>query len=573
MSEKPKLLCVGDIGTIDQKILDRLGMTYESIFVENSAEAFEALSSEGIQGILVVPASGGEPLQLGRILQNEQILEDLPDGVALLCEQNRILWSNQRLSSWFNRDSLVGLDFYEVFGEHKLVGLDICPLESTRQTGEPCSVTVHCNDNRYFRLSCASLRTETKPTRSVVVTLRDVTTEALQQQKLNALHHAGRELADLTAEEVFEMEVEQRIELLKSNILYYSKDILNFDVVEIRLISNQETGELVPLLSEGIEEEASKRPLFAAERGYGVTGYVAATGTSYMCSDTTADPLYLEGCKGAKSSLTVPLVQHDQVIGTFNVESPEPGGFTEQDLQFLEIFSRDIANALHTLELLVAQQANTAQASVEAIHSEVALPVDAILNDAVNVMEHYIGHDQSVVERLKRILQNARDIKQLIYKVGQEMAPAEAVPACLQTNDHMLLKGRRVLVVDDNESVRGAAHNLLERFECVVETAHDGSEALNMIRNSNDQEYDAVLSEINLPDMTGHELLLRLKKLMDPVPMVLMTGFGYDPGHTIVKARQAGLLQNAVLYKPFRLDQLLGVLETVIESLGKVSPV
>ena len=50
-------------------------------------------------------------------------------------------------------------------------------------------------------------------------------------------------------------------------------------------------------------------------------------------------------------------------------------------------FARDVANALNTLELLVAQQANTAQASVEAIHSAVALPVDEILNDAVNVME------------------------------------------------------------------------------------------------------------------------------------------------------------------------------------------
>jgi hypothetical protein len=47
-----------------------------------------------------------------------------------------------------------------------------------------------------------------------------------------------------------------------------------------------------------------------------------------------------------------------------------------------------------------------------------------------------------------------------------------------------------------------------------------------------------------------------------------MKGFGYDPGHAIVKARQAGLLRNAVLYKPFRLDQLLEVVEGVVEALG-----
>ena len=49
---------------------------------------------------------------------------------------------------------------------------------------------------------------------------------------------------------------------------------------------------------------------------------------------------------------------------------------------------------------------------------------------------------------------------------------------------------------------------------------------------------------------------------MDVVPLVLMTGFGWDPGHSIVKARQAGL--QAVLYKPFRLDQLLGAIEQII---------
>jgi DNA-binding NtrC family response regulator len=62
----------------------------------------------------------------------------------------------------------------------------------------------------------------------------------------------------------------------------------------------------------------------------------------------------------------------------------------------------------------------------------------------------------------------------------------------------------------------------------------------------------------------------RLRELIDPVPMILMTGFGYDPGHSIVKARQMGLHPQAVLYKPFRLDQLLSVIETVLDAHRKV---
>ncbi len=165
-----------------------------------------------------------------------------------------------------------------------------------------------------------------------------------------------------------------------------------------------------------------------------MTGFVAATGKSYLCEDTTEDPLYLEGAQGAKSSLTVPLMLHDEVIGTFNVESPEPRAFTESDLQFLEIFSRDVAASLNTLELLVAEKASTAAESVEAIHSAVAMPVDDILNDAVNIMERYIGHEPEVAERLQHILRNARDIKQVIQKVGQKMAPSQAHPQGLASS-------------------------------------------------------------------------------------------------------------------------------------------
>jgi len=71
-----------------------------------------------------------------------------------------------------------------------------------------------------------------------------------------------------------------------------------------------------------------------------------------------------------------------------------------------------------------------------------------------------------------------------------------------------------------------------------------------------------------LPDLNGYELMVKLQELMDPVPMVLMTGFGYDPGHSIVKARQAGL--QAVLYKPFRIDQLVSTVEKMIEMPGAV---
>jgi CheY-like chemotaxis protein len=404
----------------------------------------------------------------------------------------------------------------------------------------------------------------------LIVTVRDVTGDVLQQQKLAAIHRAGVALADIKPEDVFQLGVEERIELLKSNILHYTQDLLKFDVVEIRLL-NEETGELMPLLAIGMDDAAANRTLYARPKDNGVTGFVAATGKSYLCEDTQEDPIYIQGFADAKSSLTVPLVLHEKVIGTFNVESPNPRGFTDADLQFLEIFARDIAVALNTLELMVAQIASAAQESCDAIHGAVALPVDEILNDAVNVMERYIGHEPEVVQRLHRILKNARDIKQVIQKVGQKMTPAEAVPMAAKSDRRPKLRNKRVLVVDADESVRNDAHALLERYGCIVETAHEGGEAVYMVRSCGlDMCYDVIIADIRLPDTSGYELMMRMQPLLDPLPLILMTGFGYDPGHSIVKARQAGLHPKAILYKPFRLDQLLEVVETILDARRRV---
>jgi DNA-binding NtrC family response regulator len=186
-------------------------------------------------------------------------------------------------------------------------------------------------------------------------------------------------------------------------------------------------------------------------------------------------------------------------------------------------------------------------------------------------MERYIGHEPEVVERLQAILKNARDIKQLIQRVGQKMAPVQAHPQVEQSQARSLLRGRRILVVDADDTVRSAAHNLLERYGCIVETAHDGGEAIYMVRNvSLEGNYDVILVDIRLPDMSGHELLLKLQPIMDPVPLVLMTGFGYDPGHSIVKARQAKLPLYGELCKPFRLDQLLDTVERIVRTRGEL---
>ncbi len=569
MTAKPRILLVGDWAAEALPLPD-VSDSFEAVQVQSPMRALARLARERFAGVFVSADHLDEAFRLGRLLQSERILEGMPDGVVLLDSDNTIIWGNTQMCRWGECESVVGANFYAALNSPEILGPDYCPFHTALVSGKPSTSTLRSADNQYFQVHAAPVSEDRQPAQHLIVSVRDVTTEMLQQQKLAAIHRAGVELANLTPDELFHMSVEERIELLKANILHYTKDLLNFDVVEIRLLE-AETSRLEPLLAVGMQPEAARRDLFAKPEDNGVTGFVAATGKSYLCEDTTLDPLYLEGAAGAKSSLTVPLILHDEVIGTFNVESPEPRAFTESDLQFLEIFSRDVAIALNTLELLVAEKANVAAQSIEAVHSAVALPVDDILNDAVNLMERYIGHEPEVVDRLQRILRNARDIKQVIQKVGQKMTPAQALPVAMQVPDKPLLRGKRILVVDADESVREAAHKLLERYQCVVETAHDGAESQCMVRNMETEGgYDVIIADIKLPDMSGYDLMLELQKLLGQPPLILMTGFGYDPSHSIPKSRQAGHDPAWVLFKPFRLDQLLETVEKVLKAPRRV---
>ena len=581
---KPKIIVAGIPGDRPSasEFIETTGLfnpeECDFVSVNTPADMVAMVASQPVTAVLLTGQITTKSETVAALLMGPTILEHFPDGVALLDSRGRVLWANDILESFFDGQKSGSADFLTALGTPNWAHPSgDRSLPSTwldhEASAESGGLVLRMPDDRFLHLQSSPLFCVPSPglqdvgeqqgnsSEGSVIVVRDVTRTMLEQQKRAAIHQAGQTLADLTPTELADMTVQERIELLKSNIIHYSKDLLKFDVLEIRLLDKQ-TSRLEPLLAEGMQPEAESRVLFAREENNGVTGYVAATGRSYFCDNTIEDIRFLEGCKGAKSSITVPLLMHTDVIGTFNVESPEPGSFTDTDLQFLQIFAQDVAASLNTLELLVAEKASTAAESVEAIHGAVALPVDQLLNDTVNVMERYIGHDPDVVERLQRILKNARDIKLVIQRVGEKMTPSYAQSQGRVTGQKTALKDRSILVVDADDEVRAAAHNLLERQGCTVETARDGNEAISMVKAVKETSYDAIIADIRLPDMSGYELLVKLQDVIGPVPLILMTGFGYDPGHSIVKARQAGV--ELVLFKPFRLDQLLETVERCV---------
>lgn len=491
------------------------------------------------------------------------LLDKFPEAILLLNDQEEILWANAIAGAVLNlAQTAASPRLFDAWEHAEIVGPNFCPVNTVLATGCPVRTRVRVDEKVFFDVTVSPVASRVANGQQLLLaTLRDNSEEILQQQKLNAIYKAGLDLGDLQPDEVLELSTHDRIELLKSKLRYYTQELLEFETVEIRIV-DPATSTLRPLLALGMDETAEQRVLYVSAEGNGVTGFVAATGRSYLCEDTATDPLYLVGATGARSSLTVPLIRHEQVLGTFNVESFKPGAFSQTDLQFLELFCREVAVALNTLDLLSAEKATTADESTKRMLCEVADPVDDILNDTSWIYEKYGEQDPQLRERLKRVLQHTQDIRELIRQVGSTLF-TESGTSFVRKPSHPNIAGKRVLVMDKEREIRHSAHQILERFDVIVETARDGEQALRMARTFH---YDAVISDIKPPDMSGSELIRRLRETHEHVPLILMTGFGYDGEHTLVRARQMGL--RTVLYKPFILNQLLKALDEAVSPTG-----
>jgi CheY-like chemotaxis protein len=506
------------------------------------------------------PASGtasADPVvPVGIVFQD--VLESLPAGVAVLDSQRRIRWCNLGFRALAREEAVVGRSLQEVFPGAEFEDFSREFFASPELHTGKVRGTFRRDERTIYEFALTPIGGRDRSSGDLVMTVRDISAEVHQQQKLSAIYAAGIELGEISAEDLRDLSVAERIELLKQKIIQFTKDVLEFETIEIRLL-DKTTRVLEPLLNVGMTPEAAARKLVAEPTGNGVTGFVAAGGGSYLCGDAAQDPRYLPGAPNARSSLTVPLMLHDEILGTFNVESDRINAFTRQDLEFLELFGREVALAINTLELLAVEKVTAATQYTGMILREVARPVDEILNNTSWILDRYIGHDPSVCERLQKVQKQTRDIKTLIQKVGAALTPAATHSTAQPQRLHPRLRSKRILVVDNDEAVRDQAHAALGQIGCEVETAHNGEEALLMARTFH---YDVVIVDIRLPDMSGYECFVALRNINEHLPVILMTGFGYDPGHSIVKARQAGL--KSALYKPFRLDQLLTELERAI---------
>lgn len=113
---------------------------------------------------------------------------------------------------------------------------------------------------------------------------------------------------------------------------------------------------------------------------------------------------------------------------------------------------------------------------------------------------------------------------------------------------------RRILVIDDEESLRHALGKALRRAGYGVETASTGREGVERLRAA---RYDAVVTDVKLPDLSGLDVLALLTETSPGTPVIVMTGYG-SVG-TAMEAMRRGARD--FLQKPFDTVDLVRVLE------------
>ncbi|MEM2320108.1 MAG: response regulator [Candidatus Bathyarchaeia archaeon] len=117
-----------------------------------------------------------------------------------------------------------------------------------------------------------------------------------------------------------------------------------------------------------------------------------------------------------------------------------------------------------------------------------------------------------------------------------------------------MVKGARILVIDDDENIREVLKTILEDEGYIVDTAETGEKAIAKTKKG---FYNLALIDIKLPDMEGIELLTKMKDTTPKMRKIIVTG--YPTMHNAIEAVNRGA--DAYILKPFEVEKILAVIK------------
>jgi PAS domain S-box-containing protein len=118
----------------------------------------------------------------------------------------------------------------------------------------------------------------------------------------------------------------------------------------------------------------------------------------------------------------------------------------------------------------------------------------------------------------------------------------------------------KIMVVDDEESIRLAVDRILTRLDCFVVKAANGQECLDFLQH---ERVDIVLLDLKMPGMDGMEVHQRIRKVDETIMVIIITG--YATIETAIEAMKQGAYD--FIPKPFEAEQLRLVVKRALDKL------
>lgn len=552
-----------------ESVRECLGGKYE-IVSATPDQAIDYIEDRQCEAVFAA-VSDFAPIEGGLIARQSMLLLDaIGEGVCLADAHGHVVWSNSRFRTYHSsvkrrvsavcRHAISRLSAMRRSAAGQTVRTSRYSV-TVRETGRHLEVLISPVEGEVAGAPSGdgSNNKDTGELTMVGAVVRDVTSRKRMQQKIDAIDQSGRQLMHFDVETVRQMHTSERLRLLEERVTKAAHDLLQFDHFAVRLL-NEETNELELVMSTGLPREATNITLFADEEDNGISGYVAATGKSYICPDAARDERYVYGLDRPGSSLTVPLLLFDRVRGVFNIESEEVGAFNETDRQFAEIFARYLSIALHILDLLVVERYTTSQSATGVVEGEISEPLNDLLREA-EILRGEVPQGSETERHIDRIFEDVESIRRRLSNVAQGPRTLLGIEEAVEKKERdPVLVGKRILVVDNESSIRTTIRDVLTARGARVVTCENGSSAVRLLEQwgasfDAEESFDLVISDINLGDRTGYDVFAAAKQADPDVPVMLMTGFGYDPHHSIVRASQEGL--QCVLFKPFQAESMV----------------
>ena len=129
-----------------------------------------------------------------------------------------------------------------------------------------------------------------------------------------------------------------------------------------------------------------------------------------------------------------------------------------------------------------------------------------------------------------------------------------------------VLKGKRILLAEDNDLNAEIAEAILERAGLKTERVEDGIQCVNKITKMPAGTYDMILMDIQMPRMDGYKATQEIRCLPDKdkasIPIVAMTANAFEED----KRDALAVGMNGYIAKPIELDKLLSMLVEVIRQ-------